>query len=421
MNAGLANTLPVKPQGADHAARGRKDMPGEATSFRDTLASEKQQAAPQQNAGEKPNAENAADPWKPVGWSLPHDFEKKSIAAARSADSRPKQDEDKAEAVDALPTAPKAEETDLPQSAQDGDAADETPDRLPEQASETARNAADNAEPPTTVPAPQASESGTEHSKAGEHIGSTEDPAPRANDRARERAAPVSALNREQQHTAEKSAEPAAPRAARETEKPAEASKTVDPLARPGNEAKPATDGAPQPDIRVVSIQRAPAPATAADPAVQKSAAPEAIQLQQPHQPEAGRVLHTLKIELHPAELGPVTARLRVVADQLSVDLQVENAEARHRLGNDSDAIVKALRSLGYDIDRVTVQQSAASSQNNMAGNHTGRDSAFQSTSEGQGDSQSRGTGGERSQDERGGQAKGTREHAETSGSGLYI
>lgn len=421
MNAGLANTLPVKQQGAENVARGRKDVPGEATDFRETLAGEKRQTLPPQGAGDQPNAENAADPWKPVRWSLPHDFDRKSIAAAKPAGGRQKQDEDETEAVDTLLHAPKNEEVDLPPSAEVGDATNEAPDRLPDQASQTAGKAVDNAAPPTTVPASQASENGAEHPKAGEPVGSSEGPAPRANDRARERAAPVSALNREQQQPSAKNTEPPAPRSAPEAEKPAETSKTVDTPARSGNEAKPATDSTPQPDIRVISIQRAPAPATAADPAVQKSAAPEAAQLQQPHQPEAGRVLHTLKIELHPAELGPVTARLRVVADQLSVDIQVENAEARHRLGNDSDAIVKALRSLGYDIDRVTVQQSAASSQGNTAGNHTGRDSAFQSMSEGQGDSQPRGTGGDRSQGERGGQAKGTRDHAEASGSGLYI
>ena len=70
--------------------------------------------------------------------------------------------------------------------------------------------------------------------------------------------------------------------------------------------------------------------------------------------------MRSLKIQLHPAELGMVTAQLRTVGDQLSVELQVDSHEAYHRLTADSDAIVKSLRSLGFDIDRVSIQQPQA-------------------------------------------------------------
>ena len=52
-----------------------------------------------------------------------------------------------------------------------------------------------------------------------------------------------------------------------------------------------------------------------------------------------------------------VTATLRFVGEQLSIELKVENNEAYQRLSTDSETIVKSLRGLGYDIDRVTVMQ----------------------------------------------------------------
>lgn len=70
--------------------------------------------------------------------------------------------------------------------------------------------------------------------------------------------------------------------------------------------------------------------------------------------------MRSLKIELHPAELGTVTANLKAAGEQLSVELQVESLEAYDRLSADSDQIVSSLRSLGYDIDQVTIQQPQA-------------------------------------------------------------
>jgi chemotaxis protein MotD len=70
----------------------------------------------------------------------------------------------------------------------------------------------------------------------------------------------------------------------------------------------------------------------------------------------------SLKIQLHPAELGMVTATLRFAGEQLSIELQVENHEAYRRLSSDSDTIVSSLRDLGYDVDRVTVLQPSLAS-----------------------------------------------------------
>ena len=83
----------------------------------------------------------------------------------------------------------------------------------------------------------------------------------------------------------------------------------------------------------------------------------------------------SLKIQLHPAELGMVTATLRFAGEQLSIELQVENHEAYRRLSSDSETIVKSLRDLGYDIERVSVLQpsiaSAAAARSDRRG-HAG-------------------------------------------------
>ncbi|TPN82662.1 flagellar hook-length control protein FliK [Mesorhizobium sp. CU2] len=68
---------------------------------------------------------------------------------------------------------------------------------------------------------------------------------------------------------------------------------------------------------------------------------------------------HVLKIELHPAELGAVTASLRLQGEQLSIEMKPETHEAYRRLTTDSDAIVKSMRSLGFDVDHVTILQPA--------------------------------------------------------------
>lgn len=71
---------------------------------------------------------------------------------------------------------------------------------------------------------------------------------------------------------------------------------------------------------------------------------------------QAAGGVRSLKIQLHPAELGMVTAHLRVSGDTMTVELQAETDHARRQLAADSDQIVRSLRALGMDIDKVTVQ-----------------------------------------------------------------
>jgi flagellar hook-length control protein FliK len=74
---------------------------------------------------------------------------------------------------------------------------------------------------------------------------------------------------------------------------------------------------------------------------------------------------HSLKVQLHPAELGMVTASLRFAGEQLTVELQVESVEAQQRLSADTDTIVRSLRALGLEVDRVTIQQSSVAHASN--------------------------------------------------------
>ncbi len=124
-----------------------------------------------------------------------------------------------------------------------------------------------------------------------------------------------------------------------------------------------------QEPVTVVSSQSFPAPATPGlDPTIARLAGAIAADgMAQPASFAAAATLataqqgpvaaHTLKIELHPAELGVVNARLHLVAEQLSIELMPDTQEAYHRLSSDSDAIARALRDLGYDVGKISVMQ----------------------------------------------------------------
>lgn len=92
-------------------------------------------------------------------------------------------------------------------------------------------------------------------------------------------------------------------------------------------------------------------------------------------QPAAAKPVTSLKIQLHPAHLGTVTATISGAGEQLAIEVHVESHEAQHRLQTDSDQIVKALRGMGYDIDRITIQQ--APQTGSTPGGATNRENAF--------------------------------------------
>jgi len=137
----------------------------------------------------------------------------------------------------------------------------------------------------------------------------------------------------------------------------------------------------------------------------------------------------SLKIQLHPAELGMVTATLRFAGEQLSIELQVENHEAYRRLASDSETIIGSLRDLGYDVERVTVLQPS------IAATPSARSDASASMPSPQGRSAEQfgsgtaggggGNSGGRSAEGDGNQGRGDQHHptkrAENPGNGLFI
>jgi chemotaxis protein MotD len=67
-------------------------------------------------------------------------------------------------------------------------------------------------------------------------------------------------------------------------------------------------------------------------------------------------VVNTLKIQMHPLDLGVITATLRLKADELSVDIQVHSGEAYRQLTLDQDSITKSLQDQGFAVDSVNIQ-----------------------------------------------------------------
>ncbi|MCM2472823.1 hypothetical protein HGO38_04940 [Rhizobium sp. CG5] len=93
-----------------------------------------------------------------------------------------------------------------------------------------------------------------------------------------------------------------------------------------------------------------------------------------------GKVLNTLKIQMSPIDLGNVTATLRLVGDELSVSLVVENSAAYRKLSEDQNEIVKTLRAQGFSVDQVQISivssDKTASDTSQSGGQFSGQQSA---------------------------------------------
>lgn len=81
-----------------------------------------------------------------------------------------------------------------------------------------------------------------------------------------------------------------------------------------------------------------------------------------------GKVVNTLKIQMHPIELGLVTATLRLQGDGLVVSLQVQTGEAYRQLTDDKETIIRALRGHGFTVDQVSVQLAPSDRSANAQG-----------------------------------------------------
>ncbi|MDL2401457.1 flagellar hook-length control protein FliK [Rhizobium mayense] len=85
-----------------------------------------------------------------------------------------------------------------------------------------------------------------------------------------------------------------------------------------------------------------------------------------------GKVVNTLKIQLHPNDLGEVTATMRLQGDQLSVDLKVQTSEAYRQLHADQSHMIDALRAQGYQVDSITVTLAPSADQQSDSGRQSG-------------------------------------------------
>jgi chemotaxis protein MotD len=118
---------------------------------------------------------------------------------------------------------------------------------------------------------------------------------------------------------------------------------------------------------------------------------------------QAGNQLNTLKIQLHPAELGSVNAVLRIAGDQLVVELKVETMEAYRQLSDSQQAVLKALRGQGYSVEQISIQHVAPdrslAQQGSSAGQGNGQAAGESFAQSGQENSPESGSGGRTGQD----------------------
>ncbi|SMC84972.1 flagellar hook-length control protein FliK [Rhizobium sp. RU36D] len=75
----------------------------------------------------------------------------------------------------------------------------------------------------------------------------------------------------------------------------------------------------------------------------------------------AGKVVNTLKIQMTPIELGLVTATMRLSGETLSIQLTVESPAAMHKLKEDSNDIMSALKAQGFAVDQIQISVAASS------------------------------------------------------------
>jgi flagellar hook-length control protein FliK len=189
--------------------------------------------------------------------------------------------------------------------------------------------------------------------------------------------------------------------------------------------------------VNVLNFTAAPAPAPAAPPVLSatatgivaaieaegtwRAAVPDPTSSGAPRGASTTAGVNTLRIQLQPVELGMVTARLVATGSQLSVEIQVESNDARQRLANDSEAIVKALRAIGFDIDKVTIQQGPQNGQSSAQQGASGRNEQMQPDHQADRNARGRGDQGASGRDGGGARNGAGETMADRAGGGRYI
>lgn len=98
-----------------------------------------------------------------------------------------------------------------------------------------------------------------------------------------------------------------------------------------------------------------------------------------------GQVVHVLKIQMTPVDLGHVTAAMKLVGDELSVQLTAHTLKGYSELQKDSSSILDALKSHGFTVENVTVTlASGTDRQDSGTSNRQPADTGQQSAQQGQ-------------------------------------
>lgn len=77
--------------------------------------------------------------------------------------------------------------------------------------------------------------------------------------------------------------------------------------------------------------------------------------------------LRILNLQLHPADLGGVTIKMRLAGDRLEMELHVEKEETAQLLRNDSEKLSALLRGSGYRPDTISIHVGDAALQDKAA------------------------------------------------------
>jgi len=77
--------------------------------------------------------------------------------------------------------------------------------------------------------------------------------------------------------------------------------------------------------------------------------------------------LRVLNLQLHPAELGAVTVKMRLAGDALEMELHVEREETAQMLRHDTEKLSALLRGSGYRPDVVSIQVADAANPDRAA------------------------------------------------------
>ncbi|WP_165820236.1 flagellar hook-length control protein FliK [Microvirga sp. KLBC 81] len=91
--------------------------------------------------------------------------------------------------------------------------------------------------------------------------------------------------------------------------------------------------------------------------------------------------LRILNLQLHPADLGVVTIKMRLAGDSLEMELHTEKEDTAQLLRNDSEKLSALLRGSGYRPDAIIIQVNGIADQDRVSPQRQQSDMQFQGQS----------------------------------------